>query len=245
MRLVSALVIRAVIVAVIIAATTSGAVSAADSVAAVQVREDLRAADQARARAGAELQAWRLEAERLAISTAGLRAEVQRAEGEAAAAEQALAAAKQDQQALANGDTPARRLQSAAHDTRAALIAQAVHLPPGALVVPADDSPTAVLTALETSQHALANVTVELASGHRAGAPADERSAVRLLRVASLAWWLALDGREGGTAEQRDGRLELLPLDGAAVERIRHACAIAEGHAPAEAVVLPRPGVAP
>jgi hypothetical protein len=227
------------------AAAFLGSLGAADALPALRVQEELRAADQARSRAGSELQAWRLESERLAASTAGLQAEVTRAESALAASQQALAAARQEQQALAAGDTPVQRLQVAARETRAALIAQAAELPPGALVVPGDDAPGAVLAALEASQRASTTVVVELAAGHTRGAPAEARTAVRLLRVASLAWWMALDGPEAGTAVTHAGQLELIPAEGRSAECIRRAFAIADGRAPAEPVDLLRPGAAP
>ena len=132
-------------------------------------------------------------------------------------------------------------IAEAAGILRTKLQAAVLTLPPGALVVPADDTIEAAVKAIELSERALGQISVEIAAGHRIGDPVGLRTAVRLLRAGSLAWWTVLDGQESGSAAMVEGRLELTPTaDDFDRDQIRRAIAIAEGRASGEPVSLPR-----
>ena len=217
--------------------------TAADGESYTRIAEDLRAANDARSRRGAEVQAWREESERLAAVSDGLQAELTRAQSELAAAEGLRDSLRGEHQRLGAGELAAAQmvLVEAAVIARTRLQTLAAGLPPGTIVVPGDDSLEAVLKALESSFKLADTIGVEVAAGHLAGDPADRRTAIRVLRAGPLAWWLALDGRTGGTAQVVATTLELTQVDGAAVERIRRAVAMAEGRVTAEPIALPRP----
>ncbi len=207
-----------------------------------QVHEDLRVANDARSRQGAELQAWHLEQERLATALDGVQAEIARVEQELAVAEAERITLRATQERHGSGAVPVAQqvLADAARTTRARLQEAAASAPPGLVSLPADDSIDAVVKAIELSNRAAGQVAVELAAGHRQDAPPDARTAVRLLRAGALAWWMTLDGSDGGTAEMVAGRLELSALaDAAERSAIRRAIAMVEGRAAAELVVLP------
>lgn len=219
------------------------ALYAAEGESYARISEDLRAANDARSRRGAEVQAWREESERLAAVSDALQAELARAQTELAAVEGLRDGLRGEHQRLGAGDVAAAQvvLVEAAVTTRTRLQTLAAGLPPGTIAVPGDDSLEAVLKALETSLKMAGTVEVEVAAGHLPGDPPERRTAIRVLRAGPLAWWLALDGRTGGTAQVVATTLELTPVDGAAVERIRRAVAMAEGRVAPEPVALPRP----
>jgi hypothetical protein len=219
-----------------------GLIAAAEGESYSRVAEDLRAANEARGRRGVEVQAWREESERLAAASDGLQAELTRAQTELAAAESFRDGLRGEHQRLGAGEVAAAQvvLVEAAVTTRTRLQTLAASLPPGAIAVPSDDSLEAVLKALEASFKLADSVGVEVAAGHLAGDPAERRTAIRVLRAGPLAWWLALDGRTGGTAQVVTTTLELTAVDGAGVERIRHAIAMAEGRQASEPIALPR-----
>lgn len=223
------------------------AASAADSVTLSKVQEDLRAANEARSRQGAEIQAWRLESDRLAATVDGLKAELARAQADLAQVESARDALKTEQDRLGAGDVAAAQqtLADATRATRTRMQEVALTLPPGSVVVPLDESIEAVLKAIELSERAATQVGVEIAAGHRAGTPPEERVAVRVLRAGTLAWWAALDGRDAGLAAMAAGTLELTLAESPAdVDAIRHAVAMAEGRSAQEPISLPRPATA-
>lgn len=221
----------------------SAALPAAEGESYARIAEDLRAANEARSRRGAEVQSWRDESERLTAVSDGLQAELTRAQTELAAAEGLRDGLRGEHQRLGVGEVAAAQaiLVEAAVTTRTRLQNLAAALPPGTIAVPGDDSLEAVLKALETSLKIAGTVGVEVAAGHLVGDPSDRRTAIRVLRAGPLAWWLALDGRTGGTAQMVATTLELTPVDGAAVERIRRAVAMAVGRGTPEPVALPRP----
>ena len=221
----------------------SVALPAADGESFARITEDLRAANEARSRRGAEVQSWRDESERLAAVSDGLQAELTRAQTELAAAEGLRDGLRDEHQRLGAGEVAAAQvvLVEAAVTTRSRLQTLAAGLPPGTIVVPGDDSIEAVIKALETTLKISGTVGVEVAAGHLVGDPSERRTAIRVLRAGPLAWWLALDGRTGGTAQVVATTLELTPVDGAAVDRIRRAVAMAEGRVAPEPVALPRP----
>ncbi len=219
-----------------------------------QVQEDLRAANDARSRQGAEVQAWHLEQERLATTVEGLQAEIARIEHELAAAETERTALRAEQERRGSGAVPAAQqaLAAAARATCAALQEAAATVLPGLLSVPTDDTLDGALKAIELSERAADQVTVEIVAGHRDGSDGtassgstEARTAVRLLRVGGLGWWMALDGGDAGTATMVAGRLELTPVaDAAERAAISRAIAMAEGRMVAELVALPlAPGV--
>lgn len=217
--------------------------AAAEGELLTKIREDLRAANEARSRQGAEVAAWRAESDRLAVAIDGLQAELKRAQQELAIAESERDGLHLDHQRVGAGDVPAAQkvITAAAAAVRVKMQAAALTLPPGALVVPADDSLDAAIKAIELSERALAQITVEISAGHRSGDASGIKTAVRLLRAGSLAWWSVLDGPEAGTAAMVDGRLELTPTaDDHDREQIRRAIAIAEGRSASEPVSLPR-----
>lgn len=224
-----------------------GAAAENDLVSAV--REDLRAANEARSRQGTEVAAWRAESDRLAVAIDGLQTELKRAQQELAVAESQRDLLRIEHQRLGAGDVPAAQkvIAEAAGALRTKLQAAALTLPPGTLVVPADDTIEAAVKAIELSERALGVINVEIAAGHRIGDPVGSKTAVRLLRAGSLAWWTVLDGQESGSASMVDGRLELTPTaDDVDRDQIRRAIAIAEGRASGEPVSLPRTvGVTP
>ncbi len=224
-----------------------GMVPAAEPVAFTRLQEDLRATDDARSRQGAEVAAWRAEDERLALTLEGLRAQLARVQAQVTAGEAKRDALRQEHERLTNGEAIAAQkvLVEAARTGREKLRAAAAALPPGTLVVPPEDTPEALLKALELSSQAVDQAVVAIAAGHRAGDPPATRTAVRLLRVAGLAWWVALDGRDAGTAAERDGNLELEPATPVAQAAIRRAVSMTEGRAAAEPIVLPRGTFAP
>ena len=213
------------------------------------VREDLRAANEARSRQGSEVATWRAESDRLAVAIDGLQTELKRAQQELAVAESQRDLLRIEHQRLGAGDVPAAQkvIAEAAGALRTKLQAAALTLPPGTLVVPADDTIEAAIKAIELSERALSQISVEIAAGHRSGDPVESKTAVRLLRAGSLAWWTVLDGQESGSAAMVDGRLELMPTaDEFDRDQIRRAIAMAEGRASGEPVSLPRSvGVAP
>lgn len=234
-RLLSAVILFASVPALVAAEATGPALVA-------QVQEELRAANEARSRQGAEVQAWHLEQERLATAVDGLQAEIARVEQELAAAESERIALRAEQEKRGSGAVPAAQqaLAAAARTTRARLQEAAGGVPPGVVTVPADDTLDGVLKALELSERAAGQVVVEIAAGHRVGGADDPRTAVRLLRAGALAWWMALDGRDGGTAAMVAGRLELTPVTEVAErDAIRRAIAMAEGRAAVELIALP------
>jgi hypothetical protein len=221
--------------------------TAAESESLAGLREDLRAANDARSQQGIEVAAWRAEGERLGVTLDSVQAEVKRAQQELTAIESERDALRREQQQLLAGDDAAVRqaLAVVTAATRGKLQAVAQTLPPGAIIVPADDSLEALLKASELTQRALAQITVDLLAGHRQGDPPEQKTAVRVLRAGNLAWWMALGDGECGTATMRGGRLELTPLsDQRAGEEIRRAMALAEGRTDgrdrSEPVVLPR-----
>jgi hypothetical protein len=224
-----------------------GVVSAAEPTAFSRLQDDLHATDDARSRQGAEVAAWRGEDERLALTLEGLRAQLARIQAQVTAGESKRDALRQEHERLTNGEAIAAQkvLAETAHAVREKLRSAAASLPPGTLVVPTEDTPEALLKALELSSRAVDQAVVGIAAGHRAGDPPATRTAVRLLRVAGLAWWVALDGHEAGTAFQHDGDLELEPATPAEQAAIRRAASIAEGRTAAEPLVLPRGTVPP
>lgn len=219
----------------------AGAAAENDLVSAV--REDLRAANEARSHQGTEVAAWRAESDRLVVAIDGLQTELKRAQQELAVAESQRDLMRIEHQRLGAGDVPAAQkvIAEAAAALRIKLQAAALTLPPGTLVVPADDTIEAAIKAIELSERALSQISVEIAAGHRIGDPVGSKTAVRLLRAGSLAWWTVLDGQESGSAAMVDGHLELTPTaDGFDRDQIRRAIAIAEGRASGEPVSLPR-----
>jgi hypothetical protein len=224
-----------------------GVVPAAEPVAFTRLQEDLRATDDARSRQGAEVAAWRAEDERLALTLEGLRAQLARVQAQVTAGEAKRDGLRQEHERLTNGEAVAalKVLVETARAGREKLRTAAAALPPGTLVVPTEDTPEALLKALELSTRAVDQAVVTIAAGHRAGDPPATRTAVRLLRVAGLAWWVSLDGREAGTATQREGNLELEPATPLAQAEIRRAVSMAEGRTAAEPLALPRGAVRP
>jgi hypothetical protein len=223
----------------------SAALPAAEGESYARIAEDLRAANEARSRRGAEVQAWREESERLAAVSDGLQAELVRAQAEFTAAEGLRDGLRDEHQRLGAGEVAAAQvvLREAAVATRIRLQALAGSLPPGVIAVPGDDGLETVLKALESSFKMAGTVAVEVAAGQLVGDPPERRTAIRVLRAGPLAWWLALDGRSGGTAQMVANTLELTPVAGAAVESIRRAVAMAEGRVAPEPVALPLPPV--
>ncbi len=222
----------------------SGIGVSAEPITVARISEELRAANDARGRQGSEIQAWKLESDRLSAAADGLRAELARIQAELAAAESIRSGLKGEHERLGAGDAAKAQqiLAEAAAATRARIQALATTLPPGALIVPADDGLDSVLRAIEQSQHQASQVAVEVSAGHLVGDPADKRTAVRLLRAASLMWWASLDGDAAGTATVDGNGLQLAPLsERGDIDTIRRAVAIAEGRAAAEPVALPRP----
>ncbi len=211
------------------------------------VHEDLRAANEARSQQGIEVAAWRTEGEALSVTIESVQTEMKRAQQELATATNERDRLSLEHQRLGAGDVAAAHkiLADAAVTLRGKLQAAALTLPPGGMVVPADDSCEAALKAIDLSQRALGQISVAIVAGHAQTDPATVRTAVRLLRAGSLAWWMAIEGPAAGTAAMVDGQLQLFPTaDAEVAEQIRHAIAIAEGradgHASAEPVVLPR-----
>ncbi len=219
------------------------ACAAAESELLTKIREDLRSANESRSRHGSEVAAWRAEADRLLAAIDGLEGELKRAQQDLAVAESERDRLRLEHQRLGSGDVPAAQkiIVEAAGQLRTKMQAAALTLPPGTLVVPADDSIEAAVKAIELTERALGQITVEIAAGHRIGDPVGAKTAVRLLRAGSLAWWTVLDGQESGTAVMIEGRLDLTPTaDDHDREQIRRAIAIAEGRAAGEPVSLPR-----
>lgn len=207
------------------------------------VREDLRAANEARSQQGAEVAAWRAEAEAMGVTIASVQTEAKRVQQELAAVTSERDRLRLEHQRLGAGDVAAAHkiLADAAAALRSKLQAVAAVLPPGSVVVPADESCDALIKAIDLSQRALSQISVAIVAGHAQGDAATATTAVRLLRAGALAWWMALEGPAAGTAAMVDGRLELVPTTDAEVaEQIRRAIAIAEGRASGEPVVLPR-----
>lgn len=207
-----------------------------------RVQEDLRAANDARSRHGAEIQAWHLEQERLATALNALQAEVARGEQAlaAAAAERANVRAELAQRGSGTIPLAQHLLAEAARTTHAHLVHVASGAPSGLVQLPSDDSFDAVLLALEATEKSIGQVAVEISAGHLEGTPAEARTAVRLLRVGALAWWTSLDGAQGGTVGFVGGRMEF-QIESAIAHQvaIRQAIAMAEGRMPAEPVALP------
>ena len=168
------------------------------------------AASRARTAEAEAERAWRVERERLEALVATARAEVDRLRAEAAAA-------RAEVDRLRAGAAPAPALpavqdilRTGAARVRAALADLARRLPPGAVAVPGEDSVDAVAAALAASERLAGSVAVEVVSGVLRGQP----RAAKVLRVAGArAWWLALDGAEGGTVTVADAVVTFTPVE--------------------------------
>jgi hypothetical protein len=201
-----------------------------------QALEQTLAAGRARQDAATEEQRWHVERERLEALVAAAEAEASRSREEAAQARVRASEAQAAVPASSTSERVRQHLEAAALRQREALVALARTHPPGAVAVPAEGSVEfeAVAASVAASERAATQVTVEVVSGQLAGAP----RAAKVLRIAGArAWWLALDGRSGGTVAIRDGVIEFQPVADPAP--IADALAAVEGRGPVRVVLLP------
>jgi len=203
---------------------------------AEQALEQAVAAGRARQDMAAEEQRWQVERERLDALVAAAEAEASRAQEEAAQARVRTREAQAAAPVTSTSERVRQHLEAAAIQQRQVLVALARTLPPGAVAVPGEGPIEfeAVAAAVAASERAATQVTVEVVSGLVEGMP----RAAKVLRVAGArAWWLALDGRSGGTVRIREGAIEFQPV--ADPSAIAEAVAAVEGRGPVRLVQLP------
>jgi len=213
-----------------------------------KVLSELRAANVARKQLLEEQQKWAMEKERLELLAAAVRAETKRFGEDAKQAEENASAMQQQgadlraqqkkfDQAEAMVDTLAERLEQALETLAADSL-------PG--LVPPDRSagitePARRLAAaagrLRDVERNTRESAVEIVVGDMDG----QSATVKLLRLGGVAaWWVSLDGAEGGTAVLEGGKLVLqrgrTDVETAAV---RTAFAIAQGQTAPVWVLLP------
>lgn len=201
--------------------------------AALALEAALAASKARTAEAEAE-RTWQAERERLEALVAMARAEAERQRTEAATARSDAERLRATAPPTTTLPVVQETLRTGAARVRAALADLARRLPPGAVAVPTEDSAEAVAAALAASERAAGAVAVEVISGVLRGQP----RAAKVLRVAGArAWWLALDGQEGGTVAVADGIVTFTPV--ADPRPIAAALAAVEGRGTPRLELLP------
>ena len=201
--------------------------------AALALEAALAASKARTAEAEAE-RTWQAERERLEALVAMARAEAGRQRTEAATARSDAERLRATAPPTTTLPVVQETLRTGAARVRAALADLARRLPPGAVAVPTEDSAESVAAALAASERAAGAVAVEVISGVLRGQP----RAAKVLRVAGArAWWLALDGQEGGTVAVADGIVTFTPV--ADPRPIAAALAAVEGRGTPRLELLP------
>ena len=213
-----------------------------------QVLTELRHANAARAQHLAEQQDWAMEAQRLQLLLATVNDEASRltAEADDALKEQAalrkhVAGLRDRQERLeqieAIVDTLCEQLERALDDLAARSLPGLVPPDQAAQITEPGKRLAAAAARLETTERRAAKAAVEIVQGSLGG----KIITIKLLRLGGVAaWWIALDGRQTGSATMVGRtltlRLAAAPQD---AEEIRKALAIVEGRAAANWTLLP------
>ena len=238
----------ALLLAIIPAGLAESGAGDPEPTVARQVLSELRAANVARTQLLDEQQQWAMENEQLELLAAAVRAETrrfaedaQKAEGDAASLQQQAADLRAQQntfdQAEAMVDTLAERLEQALETVAGESL-------PG--VVPPDRSaditePSRRLAAAAARLRDVERNTRESAVEIVAGDLGGRSATVKLLRLGGVAaWWVSLDGTEGGTAVLEGGTLVLQRgRTDAETAAVRKAFAIVQGQVAPTWVLLP------